>query len=61
MDSTMTSVFYDPQNRQITVAVESISEAMMTFEEDGSILFSFENVEDIEFYWPDERIWRAVQ
>lgn len=61
MDEAVTNVFYDAYNQHITIAVDSIEEAMMVEEDDGSILFSFEQVKDIEFYWPpDEQMWRAV-
>ncbi len=61
VDSVVTTVFYDGYNRHMTVAVDSIDQVMMVNEDDGSVLFSFEAVEDIEFFWPDEKIWRPVK
>lgn len=55
-----TSVFYDPQNRQITVATDDVKSISMLKEEDGTTLITFEDVDEIEFYWPDERLWRAI-
>jgi tRNA(Phe) wybutosine-synthesizing methylase Tyw3 len=57
----MNSVFYDPANKQITVALMGTQDMAVITEEDGSVLVTFENVEDIEFFWPDDRIWRAVK
>ena len=56
----MTSVFYDPQNRQITLATDEVDEVTVTKERDGTTLITFDNVDEIEFFWPDDRIWRAV-
>lgn len=57
----MTDVFYDPSNKQMTIAVLQASDVSMHKEDDGSYLFCFENIEDVEFFWPDDRIWRAVK
>ena len=56
----MTTVFYDPQNKQITLAAEECDNVTVTKEDDETMLVTFDNVEEIEFFWPDERIWRAV-
>ena len=55
-----TSVFYDPQSRQITMATDDINSITVLREDDGTTLITFDDVDEIEFHWPDERLWRAV-
>lgn len=57
----MTSVFYDPANKQMTVAIDQGTDMASIQESDGSVLVTFENVNEIEFFWPDDRIWRPVK
>jgi hypothetical protein len=55
----MTDVFYDPQNSQLTIAMKL--DEVSLIEDNGSYVITFENVNEIEFYWPDQRLWRAVK
>lgn len=55
----MTSVFYDPLRHQITMVTDHGE--WSSFVEDGHTVVSFENVDEVEFFWDSEEpLWRAV-